>query len=189
MRAARRYLLLLVLVGLMPLLSACGLANRGGTPTDASKGVPAQANPGEQEGTIPASQSQEAGPRAPAGRATEAIERFAALYINWTYKSLSSDEARLAASAVGEARISEEQAQAQAARDTPLQRAHIYNTGKVLAASPLLGGGPGEWVVVTKEQTGGDQEYAGIQAAFHVTLATVQTVRGGWAVSSWRPIL
>jgi hypothetical protein len=187
MRIARRYLLLALLIGLMPLLGACGLANRDASPTRPSNGAPAQANPGEREGAIPASGSFQAPPQAPAPSAAVAIERFAALYINWTYLSLRAHEARLAASAVGEARTTEEQAQAQSAHDTPLQRAHIYNSGTVLSVSHAIGGGAGEWVIVTREQTGGDQEYAGLQAALHVTLATVQAVPGGWAVAAWRP--
>lgn len=187
MRAARRYLLLAILIGIMPLLSACGLANRDTSPTHTSNGAPAQANPGEREGTIPASDSRQAPPRAPAASAAAAVERFARLYINWTYLSLSADEARLAASAVGEARTAEEQARAQSARDTPLRRAHIYNSGTVLSVSRAIGGAAGEWVIVTREQTGGDREYAGLRAAFHVTLATVQAVPGGWAVAAWRP--
>jgi hypothetical protein len=187
MRAARRYLLLALLIGLMPLLSACGLANRDASSVHPSNGAPAQANPGEREGTIPASESRQAPSQSPAPSAVAAVERFAALYINWTYLSLRANEARLAASAVGEARTAEEQAQAQSARDIPLQRAHIYNSGTVLSVGRAIGGGTGEWVIVTREQTGGDQEYAGLQAAFHVTLATVQTVPGGWVVAAWRP--
>jgi hypothetical protein len=187
MRRARCYLLLALLIGLMPLLSGCGLANRGTSPTGANDAAPAQANPGEREGTVPTSESRQLSPQSPAPSAAAAVERFAALYINWTYRSLTANEARLAASAVGEARAAEEQAQAQSTRDTPLQRAHIYNSGTVISVSHAIGGGRGEWVVVTREQTGGDQEYAGLQAAFHVTLATVQAVPGGWAVAEWRP--
>ena len=90
--------------------------------------------------------------------------------------------------AVGDARLAELQAAAQAQRDSRIQQGGIYNRGtrrRVSAPPPVEA--PGEYMVVTREETGGDQEYAGLQAAFHVTLATVQTVPGGWAVVEWRP--
>lgn len=184
MRAAiRRYLMLAALVGLAPFLSACGLAaNSGGG--HASSPV----NPGERPGMVPAAASRQPPPVRLAPSPQQAVERFAAGYINWTWQSLAADQAALAASAVGEARASEEQALKQTARDTPLRRAEIYNRGVIVAVAPLHGGKPDEWVIDTREQTGGNSEYAGLQAAFHVTLAAVVRVRGGWAVSVWRPV-
>jgi hypothetical protein len=184
-----KYMLLVTLAGLAPLLTACGLLHKSKT-ASVSRGeaVPAQANPGEHEGIISTAAQTEAAPVAPSGSPRRAVERFAAGYINWTYRTLGADAARLAASAVGEARTLEEQTRARAAGDTPLRRAHIYNSGSVMAVVPLRGGRRNEWVVVTREQTGGDREYAGTEAAFHVTLATVRRVAAGhWAVSGWHP--
>jgi hypothetical protein len=185
-----RSLLLLVLAMLTPFLSACGLLQHNEAPAVRSGGssaTPVQANPGEREGTIPATAAVQTPPVAPAGSPQLAVERFAETYINWTYKSIRTNQTRLAESAIGEARTAELQAHAQTVRDTVLQRAHIYNAGTVVAAGRVSGGRAGEWVVVTREQTGGSEEYAGTQAGFHVTLATVQRVTGGWAVSAWRP--
>ena len=133
-----RYLLLLTLVGLTPFLSACGLLRQSRSAAAGANQAPCRQRPREREGTIPASAAGAEAPPAqqPAATAQQAVERFAVSYINWTYKSLAADEARLAASAVGEARAAELQAQAQAARDTPLQRAHIYNTGTVGLGQP-----------------------------------------------------
>jgi hypothetical protein len=180
-----RYLLALTLAGLTASMTACGLLREPSSQSDPGS-LPIQANPGEHLGTVPAS-GKEAPAVNPARSPQQAVERFAELYINWTYKSLASDQTRLAATAVGAARAAELQAEAQTARDTPLQRAHIYNAGRVIAVSRAVGAGPQEWVAVTRERTGGDAEYAGIQAAFHVSLATVQAIPGGWAVSAWRP--
>jgi hypothetical protein len=180
-----RHLLVLTLAGLTPFLTACGLLRNPPSESHTAS-VPVQANPGERQGTVPSSGKE--GPVVdPARSPQQAVEQFADGYINWTYRSLAADQTRLAAMAVGAARAAELQARAQTGRDIPLQRAHIYNKGSLIAVSRAIGAGPQEWVAVTQERTGGDAEYAGIQAAFHVSLARVQAVPGGWAVSAWRP--
>ena len=184
-RRLLRYLLALTLAGSTLFTTGCGLLRK---PPSESRpaSVPVQANPGERMGTVPAS-GKESSVVDPAQSPQQAVERFAKGYINWTYKSLAADQTHLASTAVGAARAAELQARAQTARDVPLRRAHIYNTGSLIAVSRAVGAGPQEWVAVTRERTGGGAEYAGIQAAFHVSLATVQAVPGGWAVSAWRP--
>lgn len=188
MRARIRAVLLLVaLIGISPLAAGCGLAGGIERRSRRASVAPAQANPGESEGTVPAAAADAAPPQRPAATAEQALAAFASLYINWTYRTLPAHETTLAAMAVGDARLAEREAAAQARRDSRIQQGGIYNRGTVVAVSPAAGGAPGEYVVVTREETGGDQEYAGLQAAFHVTLATVQAVPGGWAVVEWRP--
>lgn len=182
----RSLLILAVLIGLLPLLTGCGLA--GGTAGSASTSVaaPEAANPGETQGTVPAD-AREPAPVSPASTPQVAIVRFAGLYINWSYHNLAERERQLARMSVGDARQAESQAAASAQRDTALVKGGIYNRGSVITISPVIGGQPGEYGVITREETGGDEEYAGLQAAFHVTLATVQRVDRGWTVREWQP--
>ncbi len=185
---ARLLLSLALLAGITPLLCGCGLAGaiKHHHP-QAADSPPPQANPGEPLGTLPAGTEAEQAPTRPASTPEQAITQFAALYINWTYQTLPTHERALAAIAVGDARLAERQAAAAAQRDRTLQHGHIYNRGSVIAVSRVIGASPGQYAVITREQTGGNQEYAGLQAAFHITLATVAPVTGGWAVEQWQP--
>lgn len=173
------------LMGLMGLLSGCGLAGSMDK-TSASRGAPPAANPGEPKGTIPPA-AKTGQPVNLAASPEAAILRFAGLYINWNYRSLPAHERQLAASATGDARLAESQAAASAERDRALQQGHIYNRGTVISVAAAIGGAPGRYAVVTREETGGNPEYAGLQAAFHVTLATVKHLPAGWAVDEWQP--
>lgn len=187
-RQLTRILVAVMLAAAAPVLAACGLANRQGTPSAGSTAsTPAQANPGEQEGSAPP--QRQAAPLAPAASPQSAVERFADGYINWSYETLAADEQHLAASAVGEARASELQARQQTERDSALARGHVFNTGTVVTVAPVKGAGGDVWACVTREQTGGQGEYTALAAAYHVTLATVTRVPGGWSVRSWRPEL
>jgi hypothetical protein len=177
-----------MLVVAVPFLAACGLANREDTRSASSTAsTPTQANPGEREGTAPP--HPEATPLAPAPSPQSAVERFADGYINWNYQTLAADQQHLAASAIGEARASELQARQQTERDSALARGHVFNTGTVVTVAPVKGAGGNVWACVTREQTGGEGEYTALAAAYHVTLATVAPVPGGWSVRSWRPEL
>ncbi len=116
----------------------------------------------------------------------KALAEFARAYVNWDYRTLASDQRTLAAVSVGAARLSERQAAAQTGRDTTLARARVWNHGTVLMVAPDAAA-RGVWVIVTRERTGGSSEYVGLPAGYHVTLATVEKVPGGWAVSRWEP--
>jgi hypothetical protein len=185
MRGLTRILVCAMLAASAAFLCACGLADRGVAP--AARSTPQQANPGEREGTTP--KQRQASPAAPSASPRSAVERFAAAYINWSYRTLAADQQHLAASAVGEARAGELQARQQTERDSALARGRVFNAGRVVAVAQVNGAPADEWVCVTREQTGGEGEFAALAAAYHVTLATVGRVPGGWAVSSWQPEL
>lgn len=172
-------------IGLMGLLSGCGLAGSIGN-TTVTTTAPEAANPGEPNGTI-APGRQSSLPVNPAASPDAAILRYASLYINWNYRTLAEHERQLAGSAVGDARLAETQAAASAERDRDLQQGHIYNRGSVISVAGVIGGTSGQYTVVTREETGGNPEYAGLQATFHVTLVTVQQLHTGWAVAEWQP--
>jgi hypothetical protein len=173
-----------VLAASVFVLSGCGLLPQSPHPHKPSRveNVPL----GERPGSIPRTQKGGGG-ASPASTPHAAILRFASLYINWTYKNLVSHERTLASIAVGGARLAEQQAATQTARDTTIARAHIYNRGRVIGIAPVIAPSGDRYVVVTREQTGGDPEYAGLQPAYHVTLATVTRLPGGFAVAQWEP--
>lgn len=121
-----------------------------------------------------------------------ALEAFAGLYVNWTYRTLTRDQSRLAAMSVGSARLAERQAAAATRTDTTIMGGHIYNTGQVVSIAQDRSH-PGMWVIVTREQTGGSSssssssEYQGLQAAYHVTLAKLAHLAHGYVIESWLP--
>jgi hypothetical protein len=120
----------------------------------------------------------------PTAQAT--LRAFAELYVNWNYRTLTAQQRTLSAMSVGGARLAEQQAAASSKADTTISQGHIYNSGQVVGVGPDLIDS-GLWIVVTHEQTGGDTQYEGLPAAYHVTLAQVVAVAGGYAVSEWLP--
>jgi hypothetical protein len=118
----------------------------------------------------------------------QAVRRFARAYINWTADSVGRDMAQLAAASIGQARSALQLAAAQAAGDYELKRGGIANSGTVEAVAPLPGG-HSEYVVVTRESTTAtaDATYQGLRPAWHVALATVARLGGGWVLSGWQP--
>lgn len=154
----------------------------------ASPSSPASASP-QNAGEPPAPAPPSASTQAPADvqpTPTKALEAFARLYTNWTYLTLSSDQQTLAAMSVGAARLSEREAAASSRDDTTIARGRIYNRGETISVAPDLARGE-TWIVVTREQTGGDTQYEGLPAAYHVTVATLARVSGGYAVAQWLP--
>jgi hypothetical protein len=116
----------------------------------------------------------------------KAIAAFAELYVNWTYRTLTEHQRTLAAMSVGAARLSESQAAASSQADTTIARGHIYNSGQIVSIARDLTSAD-SWVIVTREQTGGDSQYEGLAAAYHVTIAQLASVPGGYAVEQWLP--
>jgi hypothetical protein len=117
---------------------------------------------------------------------TEALSTFAALYVNWSYRNLTREQRTLATISVGAARIAELQAAATSAADATLRAARIANRGTVVSIAQDQSQG-GSWVIVTHEQTSGAGDYEGLPAAYHVTVARLASVPGGYAVSEWLP--
>jgi hypothetical protein len=116
-----------------------------------------------------------------------ALLRYALLYTNWQASSLPAHERRLAALAVGAARLTAEQEDASASAAAALAADHVQNTGVVLSIAAELGPTRGQWIVVTQEQSTGTGPYAGLPPTLHVTLARTERLKRGWAVSEWTP--
>jgi hypothetical protein len=118
---------------------------------------------------------------------TAALERFAHLYIRWNEHNLADNQRTLAAISIGEASSTQARAAAHTPADYELHRSHLANTGRIVAIAPSRPAQPGRYVVVTRERTTGRGTYDQIAPAYHLTLATVQHIPGGWAVSQWHP--
>ena len=134
----------------------------------------------------PAQQPVAENPHAVKATAERALASFAALYVNWTYRTLSAQQRTLAAMSVGPARLAERQAAAASEGDTAIARGQIWNRGSAVSIAPDMST-PEEWVLVTREETGGNTQYEGLGAAYHVTLARLARVPGGYAVQEWLP--
>ncbi|HMH48155.1 MAG TPA: hypothetical protein VK538_10630, partial [Solirubrobacteraceae bacterium] len=87
---------------------------------------------------------------------------------------------------VGAARLAEQQAAASSHGDTTIARGHIWNSGQIVSIANDRAE-TGAWAIVTREQTGGSTQYEGLPASYHVTIARLARVPGGYAVSEWLP--
>jgi hypothetical protein len=156
------------------------LSTRSGATSGASP-----ANAGEPNVSPPPSPASQA----PFGVQTtpqRALAAYATHYINWSYHTLTADQRALARSAVGAARLAEQQAAAQSHNDTAIARGRVWNHGETISIAQDLGAAD-TWVIVTRERTGGNTEYEGLAASYHVTLAKLAPVPGGYAVEQWLP--
>lgn len=178
-----RTVLALLLALAFAALSGCTNPDAPARPPAGAAGGSLQ-GPGEA-GAPPPPTPESQSPQTPAHSPTQALERFALLYTNWTYATLGERQRTLAAISIGAARLSEQQAAAASAADSTIRQGRIANSGALITIGRDLAR-PGLWCVVTREQTSGSG-YQGIQAAYHVTLARLAHLHDGWAVSEWLP--
>jgi hypothetical protein len=119
----------------------------------------------------------------------QAVQVFAATYVNWTAATVWDHLEALSEVSIGQARAAMRQAAAGVAGDYELHHSGIANSGTVEAVAPL-DGRPHSYVVVTLERTTATAAgaYRDLPPAWHVTLATVAPVgRGLWVLSAWQP--
>ncbi|HEX4188580.1 MAG TPA: hypothetical protein VHY83_11835 [Solirubrobacteraceae bacterium] len=167
-------------------LALTGCANPDApTATDQDPHSRGPANAGEPApppAPSPSSQAPAAVQPTPHG----ALAAFAARYVNWSYRTLARDQQTLAAISVGAAKLTEQQAAARSQADSTIARSRVQNRGEVISIAGDEASSK-QWVIVTREQTGGSSEYEGLGASYHVTLAALAAVPGGYAVSQWSP--
>lgn len=171
----------------MVLLAACSLALLGsGCANPDAPGIASDpaGSPGEPAAPAPPRPSDQAA-ASPQRSPSAAVEQFAVTYGNWSYRTLAAGQRRLAAIAVGGARLQALQAAA-AGRIAVLARARVWNRCELLGVAPDRARRRW-WILVTREQTGGRGEYEHLPPSLHVTLARPVRVRDGWAIEQWQP--
>ena len=162
-----------------------GLRSAPPTAASADSGDPAP----ERSGTIPASAGATQNRLAigAASRSPEvALERYAELYVNWTAADVTARQRELASISLGQARVQALQAAASAAADTQLLESRVANSGTVVAITHGQGPAAGDWVIVTREQTTGQGDYAGLPPTLHVIYAQLIATPHGWIVIRWQ---
>ena len=115
-----------------------------------------------------------------------ALERYARLYVNWTADRVAGIQRELASLSTGQARAQAFQAAASYTRDQTLTQSNVANSGHLVAITSSVTT-PGQWVLVTSEQTSGTGDYAGLPPTLHVIYAQVTRTSSGWVVSEWAP--
>jgi hypothetical protein len=178
-------------------LAGCGIADpyagaKAATSTSTSSAALTVTNAdpaSERGGTIPASAraAQSRLSTSAAQPATQtALERYARLYVNWTAANVAAVQRELASLSEGQARAQALQAAASYTRDQTLAQSGVANSGHLVAISASIAT-PGQWVLVTSEQTTGTGDYSGLPPTLHVIYAQVTRTPEGWVVSEWAP--
>ena len=192
----RRHLTVSVLLSLLgaAALAGCGISDpyTAKQPATTSASTPVttvtDADPApERGGTIPAP-ARAAQTRVAAGAAQQtpqaALERYAGLYINWTADRVVGVQRELASLSTGQARAQALQAAASYTRDQTLAQSNVANSGHLVAITPSVTT-PGQWVLVTSEQTSGTGDYAGLPPTLHVIYAQATRTPSGWVIRGW----
>ena len=183
MSRARHSAILAVSLTLAFTLAGC--SNPDAPDRSEHAGGPSPENTGEAHAPPPPSPARQAPVNVQASP-ERALTLFAEEYINWNFQTLTPRQRELAAMSVGSARLTEQQAAASSAKDGTIEQGHIHNSGAIISVAGDLAQ-HGLWAIITREQTGGEGQYEGLPASYHVTLARVQRVSGGYAVSEWLP--
>jgi len=198
-RARRSIVILAALLVAGELAGCAGIANPYQTDDAVTRttSAPAAPTPGdagdptpERNGTVPVPAQaaiDRLGPGSGRTSPQAALARYALLYINWTAATVAADQRRLAAISLGQARAQALQATASLARDPELTKSAVSNTGTVVAISAGQGAAAGLWVLVTREQTTGQGDYAGLPPTLHVIYAELTATANGWVVTRWQP--
>ena len=100
---------------------------------------------------------------------------------------MAARQRELAAISLGQAKAQALQAAASAAHDTQLLKSRVANGGSVVAITRGRGPAAGDWVLVTREQTTGQGDYAGLPPTLHVIYAQLTDTANGWIVTRWQP--
>jgi hypothetical protein len=178
-------------------LTGCGISDpyaskqaSMSTSTSAPAATVTNAEPApERGGTIPAgARAAQSSISTGAAQPTpqEALQRYARLYVNWTAATVAAVQHELAALSEGQARAQALQAAASYARDQTLAQSGVANSGQLVAITPSITA-PGQWVLVTSEQTTGKGDYSGLPPTLHVIYGQVTRTPKGWVVSEWAP--
>ena len=152
------------------------------------RSAPSTASP-QNAGEPPAPAPASPAPQAPAGvqpTPRKALAAFAELYVNWSYRTLTRRPADARRDVGRRGALAEQQAAASSEADTTIARGHICNSGQIVSIARDLAR-PGTWVIVTREQTGGDTSTKGCRPPTTSRSRSSPRVPGGYAVSEWLP--
>lgn len=181
----RKCITLALTVGVIGAVVGCGADPYVDSPgTAATIGGDPRQPPQERRGARPAP-DRDVADGAPTPEA--ALRRYAEVSINWTAETLPARQRQLARLSIEGARQTALLAAERVERDETLRLSDVSSSGTVVSIAPGAGAARGSWVVVTREQTSGDETFRGLPPTFHVTLAELEQLAVGWVVSSWAP--